>query len=87
MNSALFKGAAKLHPSSEVYSLCSYVRFRTALANQASASLVTAVVAVVSSRWAGVPHLVASREEKGQGEEAPDASDQSDWLCQSVHAE
>lgn len=34
-----------------------------------------------------MPCLVASGEEKGQGEEAPHASDQSDWPCQSVHAE
>ena len=86
-NSALFKGAAKLHPSSELSSLCLYVPFGTALTEQMSSPLLTAVFAVVSSGWAGMPHLVASGQEKGQGEEAPDASDQSHWPCQLVPVE
>lgn len=49
--------------------------------------LLAALVAVVSSGWAGMPYLVTSGQEKGQGEEAPNASDQSDWPCQSVHVE
>lgn len=87
MNSALFKRQQSLHPSSQLSSLCLYVQFGTALADQMLSLLLTAVFAVVSSRWAGMPHLVASGEEKGQGEEAPNASDQSDWPCQSVHVE
>lgn len=85
-NSALFKGAGKLHPS-ELSSLCLYVQFRTALAECMLSPLLTALIAVVSSGWAGMPYLVASGQEKGQGEEAPNASDQSDWPCQSVHVE
>lgn len=48
-----------------------------------SSSFLTSVLALVGPGWAGMAQL----EEKGQLEEAPNASDQTDRLCPSVLGE